>query len=124
MTVTIHDKHLVKKLEEMKRILSIGWCKASFAQNASGTTCNIYSPDATKFCIIGAMEVAEYDVNVRFELRKALCETIPNAPKKNIENIGVFDSFDMLTLFNDKSCETADDVIKLIEDTIQKLQET
>lgn len=48
----------IKLLKQARNILERGWCQRSFAQTADGEQTYFTNPNATKFCISGALRKA------------------------------------------------------------------
>ena len=103
MTATAKDV-----LVRARELLSKGWCQGDFARNDAGEERPISHPEATHFCLLGAVQRASYDLEVwslephlwaRWALRKALRS-------------------DALGIMNDDPNTTQEKVLQLVDQAI------
>jgi hypothetical protein len=52
------------------------WTQGWFARNAAGEKVPVISPDACKFCAIGALDRVERNTPVAFSAHRALCSAL------------------------------------------------
>src|ERR1700676_2993389 len=53
-------------LEGAAKLIGKGFCKKDFATDANGIQCDPYSPDATCFCMLGALQRAAKDAGIDY----------------------------------------------------------
>lgn len=59
-----HPKNdVIQALEDVKKTLSKGWCRGTFAKDKYERPTNPHCPEASQWCLMGAMMLAE---NVSF----------------------------------------------------------
>jgi hypothetical protein len=56
----------IRIIERMILLLEKGWCRESFAKDNSGKEVRHNSPNATSFCVWGALNRAQFDLNLPY----------------------------------------------------------
>lgn len=51
-----------KVRERAAELVEQGWCTGNYAQDAQGKMCKISAPERTKLCLIGAVVVADMEI--------------------------------------------------------------
>ena len=104
------DKNVLKVLKTARGIVAKGWIREALAEDSKGNMVPVKSDKAVRFCAVGALRRAEYQLGTkgvatkaRIELRKAL----PNGINSVIS-------------FNDRSHKTA--VLTLFDTAIEKVK--
>jgi hypothetical protein len=106
-----------KLLIRAKELIEKGWAKDTFARNSKGKEVSDYSPEACKFCLVGAIRRAAYELDLVNGTAPSinywpLIDHLRNLlPKSKRKNATLYESIDQ---FND-ACVTKKPVIKLIE---------
>lgn len=49
------DQELRDLLVRARELIAQGWCQADLATNSRGTACDYRSPNAARFCVVGAL---------------------------------------------------------------------
>jgi hypothetical protein len=67
-------------LRRAKALIKKGWCKGSFARDKNGMGVPFNSPQAVKFCMLGAVYRAagSSSNNLATDLYHILCKVMPN----------------------------------------------
>lgn len=103
-------------LEKVKNILGENgehWTKKSFARDDLGLSISPSSSQAVKFCLLGAIEAAKCEDDVRFKVEISL--------GKALDGI-IGNSFSTIVSFNDDPNTEFEQVKKIIEKTINRLK--
>lgn len=102
-------------LIKIRKIIENGWVQRYTAMDRHGSRCNPADKDAVKFCIIGAVYkgTGSYTLSEDpFHRREMIATLLRHAlPKEN----------DSLIVFNDANGRTKEDILALIDRTIEKL---
>lgn len=104
-------------LLKARELISKGWCQKAFGRNELGRATPVNSPAACSFCLVGALE----SVDAPQETKKLLAESLPvgDLRPRRIDFLALTGIF---TGYNDRPTTTKDDVLKLIDTTLEKLK--
>lgn len=91
-------------LKKAKKLIKKGWCKGAFARTASGESVPSDSPDAVKFCAIGAVNRARLALKYGSIDKRAALNLLPCN----------------LTQINDFSTTTEEDILNIFDEAIKK----
>lgn len=93
-------------LKKARKLIDKGWTKGAFARTKSGKECFSQSPNAVKFCLLGAVSSVFLDSSGYDHAKKALARTLPNS------ELGI-------AQFND-NCKNKQQVLDLIDRAISR----
>jgi hypothetical protein len=117
-----HDVNIIPKLKEVREILAKGWTQKVLARTEfKGKEIAFWNPDATCFCILGAIAKATipereanpgYDVGVEQAMKNRIYDTLRIRGVKGSS----------IALYNDTTGRSQSEVLGLIDETIQRLE--
>lgn len=116
----MNNHEIVEKLRKVRRLVNKGRCTNALARNKSRHAVEVFSRSAYTFCITGAIwrvsgkHIDELSTVFSGEIAAALEETLI---------YGDYKYGGGLIKFNDDFAKSKKDVIKLIDETIERLSE-
>lgn len=103
---------IIKLLEKVKEKIRQGWCKYYYAKDSYGLETSIYSPNACRWCLVGAIQFVAVEDGCVSRMTQMI-QVLADAAKK-ISYTG-----DSLIRYNDEKCQSAGEVVHLIDQAIQ-----
>lgn len=97
-------------LKETRRVIAAGWTQGVFARDADGYGAPVYTQEACSFCLVGAVLKAQKNLDAAEEVRVGAIGLIQR-------QAGV----QYLHKFNDVPERTQEDVLGLLDKTIENL---
>lgn len=118
---------ITEKLNHVKKILRLGWCKRQFAKTERGFKCGVLDQEACSWCLVGAIYASTQDHDLREDMARTLVKAWDTNDEydnsiSNMNRMPLSQIRGRLIIFNDHYCRVVEDVIKLVDSAIERLQ--